>query len=69
MRKSISYLSDPAILPDGFEVAFVSASDIWTVSPEVGQARLLIARAGYESSPLYSPEGKAMQKIPSWKLR
>jgi tricorn protease len=56
--KPISYFSDPAISPDGSEIAFVSAGDIWTVPAEGGQARLLIARTGYESRPLYSPDGQ-----------
>jgi len=56
--KSQAYFSDPAISPDGSEIAFVSGGDIWTTSSTGGQARLLIARPGYDSRPLYSPDGQ-----------
>ncbi|RYZ15184.1 MAG: peptidase S41, partial [Sphingobacteriales bacterium] len=56
--KSETYLSDPSISPDGSEIAFVSGGDIWTVSSAGGKARLLIARPGYDSRPLYSPDGQ-----------
>jgi tricorn protease len=56
--RSTAYYSDPTISPDGKEIAFVSGGDIWTVPSEGGQARLLIARQGYDSRPLYSPDGQ-----------
>ncbi|RYG04595.1 MAG: PDZ domain-containing protein [Chitinophagaceae bacterium] len=57
-QKSQTYFSDPAISPDGSEIAFVSKGDIWTVSSGGGAARLLIARQGYDSRPVYSPDGE-----------
>ena len=52
------YFSDPAISPDGTEIAFVSGGDIWTVSASGGEARLLISNPATESRPVYSPDGK-----------
>lgn len=49
--------AEPAISPDGREVAFVSGGDIWTVPATGGEARLLVAHADNESRPLYSPDG------------
>src|SRR5215472_8697095 len=51
-------LSDPAISPDGTEIAFVAGGDIWTVPASGGEARMLIAHPATESRPLYSPDGK-----------
>ncbi len=50
-------LSQPAISPDGKEIAFVSGSDIWTVPASGGEAHLLISDPAEESRPLYSPDG------------
>ncbi len=50
-------LSQPAISPDGREIAFVSGSDIWTVPAAGGEAHLLISDPAEESRPLYSPDG------------
>lgn len=49
--------AEPGISPDGREIAFVSAGDIWTVPASGGEARLLVAHAANESRPLYSPDG------------
>ncbi|MET0298481.1 MAG: hypothetical protein ABW036_01925, partial [Flavitalea sp.] len=57
-QKPQNYFSDPAISPDGSEIAFVSKGDIWTVPANGGAARLLIARQGYDSRPVYSPDGE-----------
>ena len=56
--KAQPYFSDPAISPDGAEIAFVSGGDIWTVSSKGGLARLLVAHPDYDSRPLYSPDGQ-----------
>ena len=50
-------LSQPALSPDGKEIAFVSGSDIWTVAAGGGEAHLLISDPAEESRPLYSPDG------------
>ncbi len=53
-------LSQPALSPDGREIAFVSGSDIWTVPATGGEAHLLISDPAEESRPLYSPDGKRL---------
>ena len=50
-------LSQPALSPDGKEIAFVAGSDIWTVPAEGGEAHLLVSDPAEESRPLYSPDG------------
>jgi tricorn protease len=50
-------LSEPAISPDGREIAFVSGGDIWSVAAGGGEARLLVTHPATESRPLYSPDG------------
>jgi tricorn protease len=49
--------AEPAISPDGAEIAFVSGGDIWTVPSKGGEARLLISDAANDDRPLYSPDG------------
>jgi len=49
--------SEPALSPDGREIAFVSGGDIWTVPAAGGEARLLVSHAAYDSRPLFSPDG------------
>ena len=53
-------MSEPALSPDGREIAFVSGGDIWTVPAGGGEARLLVSHAAYDSRPLYSPDGKRL---------
>jgi tricorn protease len=50
--------AEPSLSPDGSEIAFVSAGDIWTVPAQGGDARLLVSNDADESRPLYSPHGK-----------
>jgi Tol biopolymer transport system component len=50
--------ADPAISPDGTEIAFSSGGDIWTVPATGGEAHLLISDPAFDSTPLYSPDGK-----------
>jgi tricorn protease len=50
-------LSEPAVSPDGREIAFVSGGDIWTVAASGGEAHLLVTHPATESRPLYSPDG------------
>jgi Tol biopolymer transport system component/C-terminal processing protease CtpA/Prc len=51
---------EPALSPDGSEIAFVSGGDIWTVPASGGAARLLISDPATESRPLYSPDGSRL---------
>jgi tricorn protease len=55
-----AYFTEPAISPDGSEIAFVSGGDIWTVPANGGEARLLVSHPANESRPLYSPDGKRL---------
>jgi tricorn protease len=55
-----SALAEPAIAPDGNEIAFVAGSDIWVVPAAGGAARLLVSHPAAESRPLYSPDGKRL---------
>jgi tricorn protease len=55
--KTQAYFTDPAISPDGSEIAFVSGGDIWTAPTGGGEARLLVSHPATESRPLYSPDG------------
>lgn len=61
----VNYLADPAISPDGTEIAFVCGGDIWTVGAAGGDAHLLVAHAGHASRPLYSPSGRHLAFISS----
>src|SRR5437762_4732304 len=56
-QAALPSLSDPAISPDGREIAFVSGGDIWTVAAAGGEAHLLVTHPATESRPLYSPDG------------
>lgn len=57
------YFYEPSISPDKNEIAFVSGGDIWTVSANGGEARLLISHPANESRPIYSPDGKQLAFI------
>src|SRR5215471_1707265 len=54
------YFTDPALSPDGSEIAFVSGGDIWTVPAAGGDAHLLVSHPATESRPLYSPDGRRL---------
>ena len=45
-----AYFTEPAISPDGVEIAFVSGGDIWTVPAGGGEARLLVSHPANESA-------------------
>src|SRR4051812_39849817 len=48
--------AEPAIAPDGSEIAFVSGGDIWTVPAAGGDARLLVSNGANDTHPVYSPD-------------
>src|SRR4249919_35574 len=52
--------AEPGISPNGDEIAFVHAGDIWVVPARGGEARLLIAHPANESRPMYSPDGSRL---------
>jgi tricorn protease len=56
-QTSLPSLSEPAISPNGMEIAFASGGDIWTVAATGGEAHLLVTHPATESRPLYSPDG------------
>ncbi len=63
---SISYLNgqplilNPAISPDGSTIAFSYQGDIWTVPASGGRADRLTLHEGYESMPVWNPEGTSI---------
>ncbi len=58
--QAIPSFAEPALSPDGAEIAFASGGDLWTVPAAGGQARLLVTDPATESRPLYSPDGKSL---------
>jgi tricorn protease len=62
-QAALPSLSDPAISPDGHEIAFVSGGDIWTAPSAGGEAHLLVTHPATESRPLYSPDGTKLAFI------
>src|SRR5205814_7003280 len=59
-KTSQPYFTDPALSPDGSEIAYSSGVDIWTVSSAGGEAHLLVSHPATESKPVYSPDGKRL---------
>ncbi|MDQ3070577.1 MAG: S41 family peptidase [Acidobacteriota bacterium] len=56
----VASFAEPGISPDGREIAFVSAGDIWTVPAAGGEARLLVAHRASETRPLYAPDARRL---------
>jgi len=54
------YFTDPAMSPDGSEIAFTSGGDIWAVPAGGGDAHLLVSHPATESRPIYSPDGRKL---------
>lgn len=50
----------PAINPDGSVLSFSYQGDIWTVPATGGKAIRLTVHEGYESNPVFSPDGKSI---------
>ncbi len=53
----IPYLRQPALSPDGSEIAFCYAGDIWIVEVAGGKARRITSHPSYDSRPIFSPDG------------
>lgn len=56
-QEALPSYAQPAVNPEGSEIAFVSGGDIWTVPATGGTATLLISHEADEGMPLYSPDG------------
>ncbi len=56
-KKAEPAYSQPAVSPNGREIAFVSGGAIWTVPASGGEAHLLISDGATDSRPRYSPDG------------
>jgi tricorn protease len=48
----------PALSPDGSRVAYSHGGDIWVADVASGRAERLTAHPGYDTSPLWSPDGQ-----------
>ena len=59
-RPAQPYFTEPALAPDGSEIAFISGGDVWTVAANGGEAHLLVSHPATESRPLYSPDGRRL---------
>jgi Tol biopolymer transport system component/C-terminal processing protease CtpA/Prc len=57
---SQNLLRFPAISPDGNLIALSFQGDIWTVTADGGTATRLTIHEGYESNPVFSPDGKSI---------
>ena len=51
------WLRDVQISPDGATVAFCYKGDIWSVPATGGEATRLTSQEGYDSNPVWSPDG------------
>jgi Tol biopolymer transport system component/C-terminal processing protease CtpA/Prc len=54
------YLRTPAVAPDGRQIAFVYAGDIWLADAAGGAAERLTAHQAYHFSPRFSPDGASV---------
>ena len=57
---AVASFAEPAISPDGAEIAFASGGDIWTVPAAGGDARLLVSHEATESRPQWAPDGRRL---------
>lgn len=57
-NNSIQYLRTPAISHDGGQIAFSYSGNIWLISSEGGEAKMLTSHNGYDDRPRFSPDGK-----------
>lgn len=54
------YFRTPSIDPDGSQIAFVYAGDIWLVAASGGRAERLTAHAASHKNPRFSPDGASL---------
>ena len=52
------WMRDAVISPDGNEIAFCYKGDIYKVKASGGEAVRLTTQSSYESTPVWSPDGK-----------
>lgn len=52
------WLRDAKISPDGSKIAFTYKGDVYTVPVQGGNATRLTTQPSYETSPIWSPDGK-----------
>ena len=55
-----AYVLQPAISPDGKQVAFCYQGDIWTVSSKGGRPYRVTVHEGYDSNPRWSADGERL---------
>ena len=54
------WLRDAKISPDGTTIAFTYKGDIYTVPAKGGEATRITSQPSYETSPIWSPDGKTI---------
>ncbi|MCB1089152.1 MAG: PD40 domain-containing protein, partial [Verrucomicrobiae bacterium] len=59
-RVPIRLGSNPALSPDGRQLVFSWAGDLWLTRSRGGLAQQLTAHPAYDSSPAFSPDGKSV---------
>ena len=52
------WMRDVRISPDGTQIAFCYKGDLYKVNAQGGEAVRLTSQASYESSPVWSPDGR-----------
>lgn len=60
MAQAPLWLRDVQISPDGSRIAFTYKGDIFTVPTAGGEALRLTSQPGYETQPVWSPDGKTI---------
>lgn len=53
-------LAEPALSPDGREIAFSSGGDIWIAPAAGGEARLVVGHTAHDHRPRWSPDGRQL---------
>jgi len=65
-QKQRQWIRYPAISPDGKQIAFSFAGDIWVVPSKGGAARPVTTHTGYERSPVWSPDSQTIAFMADW---